>query len=260
MLTAFEISKSYGRTEVLHDISFDLADGRVTGLLGPNGAGKSTLLHILAGITRPTSGRVTFSSDDEVAVASRAELGFCADDLPLPELLTGREYLDLVAGVRGLDRQPDAESLLLEGMRLQDAANRLIGSYSHGMKRKLQLVAALLHSPRILVLDEPFRGLDPESAAIMKSLLRRYAELGNAVLVSTHDLLVAEQLCSEVLVVREGRLLANQSVASLREASVGASLEDSFLRLTGLSASSEESSAIFFDGIELLSASHPAAR
>ncbi|MCU1413131.1 MAG: transporter ATP-binding protein [Microbacteriaceae bacterium] len=254
MLIASDIQKSFGSRVVLHGMSFDIPRGQITGLLGPNGAGKTTLLHILVGLIEPSSGFVFLDGDDRIAADFTRDVGFCADDLPLPELLTGREYLDMVTGIRGLRRRPGAESRLLAGMRLDDAASRLIETYSHGMKRKLQLVAALLHSPSYLVLDEPFRGLDPESSAIMKNLLRTYAARGNGVLISTHDLLVAEQLCTGVLILREGRLLSSASAAELRHADDGATLEESFLRLTGLDASSERSAELFFDGLDLLTA------
>ncbi len=255
MLIAIDIDKTYGSHTVLHDVSFDIPRGQITGLLGPNGAGKTTLLHILVGLIEPTSGAVLLDGGERSAMDVTRHVGFCADDLPLPELLTGHEYLDMVRGIRELRRAPEAESRLLAGMRLEAAASRLIETYSHGMKRKLQLVAALLHSPRFLILDEPFRGLDPESSAIMKSLLRTYAGRGNGVLISTHDLLVAEQLCTGVLILREGRLLSSASAAELRRTDDGASLEESFLRLTGLDTSTERSAAIFFDGLDLLSAS-----
>jgi ABC-2 type transport system ATP-binding protein len=254
VLVVADICKSFGRHRVLTDIAFEVSRGQITGLLGPNGAGKSTLLHILVGLISPTSGTVFIDEGGTVTLDVASRIGFCADDLPMPDLLTGREYLDMVRGIRRLPRSREAEDRLLLGMRLTDASHRLIGTYSHGMKRKLQLVAALLHRPHFLVLDEPFRGLDPESSAIMKVLLQSYAKRGNAVLVSTHDLLVAEQLCSELVVLREGSVLATASVESLRVADAGASLEDSFLRMTGLLDSSVESSARFFEGLEMLSA------
>jgi len=233
-------------------VSFALEEGAVTGLIGANGAGKSTLLHILVGLLEPTSGNVLI---DETGPGTRRledRIGFCPDDLPQVELLTGREYLALTAGLRRLPHRPDAEKELLAGMRLDHAADRLVAGYSHGMKRKLQLVAALLHLPEVLILDEPFRGLDPESSAIMKGLLTSYAERGNTVLISTHDLLVAEQMCSRVLVIGNGTVLADTSVDALREHRTGATLEAAFLRLTGLDETAIESSQRFFVGLAKL--------
>ena len=250
MLIVADVGKTYGATEVLADVTFQLDDGDLVALVGPNGAGKSTLLHILVGLIEPSTGGIFRGEGRALNPDFRDRVGFCPDDLPQAELLTGREYLDLVAGIRGLRRVPKAEQALLEGMRLTAALDRLIADYSHGMRRKLQVVAALMHQPEVLVLDEPFRGLDPESAAIVKTLLRVYADRGNTVLVSTHDLLVAQQLCDRVVVLREGRLVAD---AHMDEFDTGfESLEQSFLRMTGIDATSQEASERFFDGLGLL--------
>jgi ABC-2 type transport system ATP-binding protein len=248
MLDVADITRDYGRHRVLDAVTFRARGGALTGLLGPNGAGKSTLLHIVTGLLAPTSGTVLVDGAPNGTVAARRSLGFCPDDLPQPELLTGREYLDLVQGIRGLRVGDDVLHLLCTGMRLDGAIDRLIASYSHGMKRKLQLVAAVLHRPRVLVLDEPFRGLDPESSAIMKRLLRSYAAGGAAVIVSTHDLLVAEQLCDDVVVLRDGRVVLAGAVDELRGAG-DRTLEERFLTATGLDTASEESAAIFFEGL-----------
>jgi ABC-2 type transport system ATP-binding protein len=248
MLDVVDVTRDYGRSRVLDRVAFHARGGVMTGLLGPNGAGKSTLLHIVTGLLAPTSGTVRVDGSPVGSAEARGRLGFCSDDLPQPELLTGREYLDLVQGIRGLRVGDDTLHLLCTGMRLDGAIDRLIASYSHGMKRKLQLVAAVLHRPRVLVLDEPFRGLDPESSAIMKRLLRSYAADGAAVIVSTHDLLVAEQLCDDVVVLREGRVVLAGAVDELRGRG-DRSLEDRFLAATGLDAASEESATIFFEGL-----------
>lgn len=256
MLEVDSVTKRYGGHTVLDAVSFSARAGAVTGLLGPNGAGKSTLLHIVTRLLRPGSGEVRIGGVPASEPAAQALVGFCPDDLPQPELLTAREYLDLVQGVRGLDVGDDALHLLCAGLRIDTAMDRLVGSFSHGMKRKLQLVAAVLHRPGLLVLDEPLRGLDPESGAIMKRLLRSYAEAGAAVLMSTHDLLVAEQLCDDVVVLRDGRLVLAEPVERLRLREAGRTLEESFLAVTGLDTSSDASAEIFFDGLAAIDGRH----
>lgn len=243
MLRADAISKRYGSRTVLSDVSFEARAGEVTGLLGPNGAGKSTLLHVLIGVARPTSG---------TSSRTGAEPGFCPDDLPLPELLTAREYLGLVQGVRRVRIPDPAIELMASGLRLGGHLDALVGTYSHGMKRKLQLIAALLHSPHVLILDEPFRGLDPESGAIMRALITGYAGAGNTVLFSTHDLLLAQRLCHRVVVLGDGRVTAAGTVDEV----IGehADLESSFLAHTGLGELAAEAATQFVLGLELIAA------
>lgn len=224
----------------------------ITGILGPNGSGKSTTLHIITGLIKASSGTASIDGHTAESGSYRSAFGFCPDDLPQPDLLTAREYLEMVQGIRRLDVPLEALIMLLMGLHLETSLDKLIVSFSHGMKRKLQLVAALLHRPRLLILDEPFRGLDPESAAIMKQLVTSYARQGNAVLLSTHDLLVAEQLCDEVVVLREGKVVLSGDVDEILKSRPGETLEQSFLVATGLDASSEESAAVFFEGLNLI--------
>jgi len=251
VLELTKITKTYGRKVAVNEVSLTAPAGAITGLLGPNGSGKTTLLHCLCGVVAPDSGEVRVNGRLSQHRNARHNIGFCPDDLPMPDLLTGREYLDMVMGIRGLRVTGDHIAALLDGMRLAPAYDQLIGSYSHGMKRKIQLIASILHQPDVLVLDEPFRGLDPESSTILKELLRRYAARGAAVLVSTHDLLVAEQMCDEVAVLRDGDLVAQARVDELR--SVGEmTLEESFLNLTGLADTARESAEVFFGGIDAM--------
>jgi ABC-2 type transport system ATP-binding protein len=249
MLELHELTKRYGRRTVLRSVTATVPAGTITALLGPNGAGKSTLLHAINGLIPVDAGAVSVF-DRKGEPASLRTIGFCPDDLPMADLLTGMEYLDLVQGARRISVPERVKDRLLRGMRLQDAAHSLIDTYSHGMRRKLQLVAALLHNPNVLVLDEPIRGLDPESGAIMKQLLRRYAARGNAVLLSTHDLMVADQLCDRVLVLERGRLRASGDLASMRREAADGTLETSFLAMTGLAAEAGQAADDFFAGLD----------
>jgi ABC-2 type transport system ATP-binding protein len=252
------LTKRYGHRTVLHAVTATVPPGAITALLGPNGAGKSTLLHAITGLIPVDAGSVSVSDRDGRPRSLRT-IGFCPDDLPMADLLTGMEYLDLVQGARRIVVPERAMGRLLRGMRLHDAAHALIDTYSHGMRRKLQLIAALLHDPHVLVLDEPIRGLDPESSAIMKQLLRRYAARGNAVLLSTHDLMVADQLCDRVLVLERGRLRADSDLASMRRAAGDGTLESSFLAMTGLADEAGRAADDFFSGLDDLAASAASA-
>jgi ABC-2 type transport system ATP-binding protein len=251
VLVIDELSKRYGRRLVLDSVSAEVPDGQITALLGPNGAGKSTMLHAIVGLLVPDHGGVSVVRADG-SLGGAGEIGFCPDDLPMAELLTGNEYLELVKGVRRVHVRTVVQRSLLRGMRLDSARNALIGTYSHGMRRKLQLIAALLHAPSALVLDEPLRGLDPESASIMKHLLRRYADRGGAVLLSTHDLLAAEQLCDRVLVLDDGSLRAETDLDALRSGGSDGSLESGFLAVTGLANEVGHAADDFFAGLDAL--------
>jgi ABC-2 type transport system ATP-binding protein len=234
LLTATDLTVAYTKGRpVLDSVSLALRGGRMTALLGPNGAGKSTLIHSLLGLVRSRSGAVTLNGMP-LAALQTSHVGFCADDLPMPELLTGFEYTDLIQDLRGLAIPRLLISSFFESLRMDGAGDRLIGAYSHGMKRKVQLLANILHRPPVLILDEPFRGLDPETAAMLRELLRAYVHEGNIVLVSTHDLHVAEALCDDLLILNGGRIVADGAVADMMSEDPGRNLEERFLELTGL--------------------------
>lgn len=252
MLTVTGLGKVYGRRAVLEGVSFTVRSGLVTGLLGPNGSGKSTAIHIMTGLVQASSGSVCIGEDSVSSSLYRQRIGLCPDDLAQPDLLTGREYLAMVQGIRGVAVADTAITHLVAGMRLTHAMDALLGTYSHGMKRKIQIVAGILHLPEVLILDEPFRGLDPESTEIVRSLLTTYAAQGNAVLISTHDLLVAGKLCDQVVVLRNGRMVADATPAALMESSGNSTLEESFLAVTGLASVAGESAEQFLTGLDLL--------
>lgn len=252
MLIIDDVVKRYGAREVLRGVSFAAEPGKVTALVGPNGSGKSTLLHAIVGLVRLHAGEITVDGIVATSSAGRARIGFAPDDLPMPELLTAREYLDLVRGARGVRVSQGALRQMAAGLRIDDSLDALVGSFSHGMKRKLQLIASLSHLPHVLVLDEPFRGLDPESAAIMRQLVVRLAEEGGTVLFSTHDLPLAQRLCERVVVLHDGVIAADGATDEI----IGqhGDLEASFLAHTGLGAAAEASADTFFDGYRMLAA------
>lgn len=233
VLSAQALTKSYGAKTVLHDVSFTLPSGRIHGVLGPNGSGKTTALHIVAGLVSPSRGSVRIAGVDVGDKRSRRELGFAPDDLPLPGVLTGREYLRFHDAMRGRDDEGRALALA-EALGIDADLPSAVAEYSHGMQRKLQLIAAVMHEPSLLLLDEPFRGLDPDAAAAVRRLLLAYARGGRAVLVATHDMIRAERDCDEVTIIDRGRIVATGSPARLiADAPACHSLEDVFLHVTG---------------------------
>ncbi|OIH99187.1 ABC transporter ATP-binding protein [Curtobacterium sp. MCBA15_005] len=244
MLDLQAVSKSYGRHAVLRDVSGTVNAGEVVALAGPNGAGKSTLIHIVTGLTRPSAG-VVLVGGVPVSAGGHTGIGFCPDDLPMPELLTGHEYLDFAEALHGSRVGRRHRERLLECLHLEDAAARLVSTFSHGMKRKLQLLAALLRAPSLLVLDEPLRGLDPESAALLRALIGEFARQGGAVLLSTHDLASAESIASRMLILQQGRLRMDERVDAMTQH--GRSVEDVFLEMTGIQESVARSSRLFID-------------
>ncbi|MFZ7088965.1 ABC transporter ATP-binding protein [Curtobacterium sp. RRHDQ10] len=224
------ISKRYGKRTVLDDFSLQLATGQVCGLLGSNGSGKSTALHVIAGLVDAEIGDVWHADEHVTSKKSRQKFGFAPDDLPVPSSLTGREFLDVHAslrreGPRGLDERLAA---LLE---LSDALPSPMASYSHGMKRKLQLIAALAHRPSLLILDEPFRGLDPDASMTLQDLIAAFAASGGAVLLATHDLHQVSRHCDTLVVLHDGMTTLRGTVSELE--SIHGSIENVFLEATG---------------------------
>jgi ABC-2 type transport system ATP-binding protein len=235
------ISKSYGNVQALSGVSFTVAAGEIVGLLGPNGAGKSTSMKVALGILPPDAGevRVFGRKVQDDPIAAKRQIGYVPETPQLYEYLTGAEYLDFIADMYGMD--PAARegriTQFLTGLELKGHENSMISGYSMGMKQKVALISALIHRPRILVLDEPLNGLDPRSARIVKDLLRSLAsQEGVGVLFSTHVLEIAQAICDRVVILSRGSVLASGTVASLQDRSgrAGSGLEEVFLTLTGM--------------------------
>ncbi len=234
------ISKTYGSVRALTDVSLSVRTGRIVGLLGPNGAGKSTTMKAVLGLVRPDAGRIRLFGQDVAADPPRAkqQIGYVPESPALYEFLTGAEYLDFVADMYGLDaatRTPRIQQFLA-GFELAGHEGSLISGYSQGMKQKVALIAALVHRPRLLVLDEPLNGLDPRAARVTKDLLRNLASHeGVAVLFSTHVLEIAQAICDQVVILSRGTVLASGTMEALRARAglAGSGLEDVFLSLTG---------------------------
>lgn len=217
--------------------------GEVFGFLGPNGAGKTTTIKMLVGLLAPTSGRAEICGINvtEDPVKAKANLGYVPDTPDIYEKLTAREILEFVADLRRLPRNRAANRIqeLLALFELTDRQDELLGGYSHGMKQKICIACGLIGEPKVLFLDEPTVGLDPRSARLTKDVLRKVADDGGTVFISTHVLEIAEKMCDRVGIIQKGRLIALGTVDELRQKAApghegaDASLEDLFLKLTG---------------------------
>lgn len=239
MLEVRGLTKRYAGIPVVDHVSFVIHRGETLGYLGPNGAGKSTTVKIIIGLLDPTSGEITLDGHNihknpEARKAFQRRIGYVPEEPHLYQHLSGREHLQLVARLRGLQRhilEPKVDELLrLVG--LWEDRHSLLAGYSKGMRQKILLLASLLHDPELLILDEPFSGLDVNAAMILRSLLRAFAQRGKMVLYSSHVLEVVEKVCDKVLILSKGHVVANDSVTRLRQLTDKSSLEDVFAELT----------------------------
>jgi ABC-2 type transport system ATP-binding protein len=238
LIETYNLTKRFGDKIAVDNVSFQVFGGEIFGFLGPNGAGKTTTIKMIAGLLQPTSGSVKVGGYDvqKQPIQAKAINGYVPDEPNLYAKLSGKELLRFVGDLYGLERQ-QAERRSEELLRLFDltqAADDTIDSYSHGMQQKTALATALLHDPRVLVLDEPTVGLDPKSARLIKDMLRQMAERGAAIFLSTHILEIAERMCDRIGIIDRGRLIAVGTMEELRAMGRGeTSLEDIFLSLTG---------------------------
>ena len=227
---------SYGSGDVLHDLSFAIRPGEVTGLLGPNGAGKSTLLRILAGILIAGEGTVLVNNCalPADAFALKKTLGYAPDTAELYESLTAAEFLEFCGRLHDLPERllPERIESLLGGLGLLDEQHQRLGAYSKGMRQKVLLAAALLHNPSLVILDEPLTGLDADSVVLVKQLLIALAARGRTVLYSSHVLDVVERVCARVLILAKGTLIADGSPEELKARTRERTLEDVFRQVT----------------------------
>lgn len=233
------LTKHYGTLVALDSVSLKIASGEVFGLLGPNGAGKSTLLKTLVGILRPTSGTIRIGSIDIVSDPEKAKrmIGYLPENPSLYTGLTTQEFLQFVGKIRGVaDDLLDREiSESLNSFQLEEKRNSLVGTLSKGMKQKVALIATSLHSPQVLVLDEPLTALDPKTRVSVKDWIGGQTQRGVTTILSTHDLDVAQSHAGRIGIIDHGKIVAVGDVESLRHLANSASdarLEDVFLRLT----------------------------
>ena len=230
--------KQFGDKVAVNNIGFEVRGGEVFGFLGPNGAGKTTTIKMIVGLLQPTSGDVKVAGYDVQTqpMQAKAASGYVPDTPNLYMKLSAREFLRFVGDLYEMKRGKAEERIdeLLKLFDLTDVRDDLIDSYSHGMKQKTALAAALIHDPKVLVLDEPTVGLDPKSARLIKDILRQLADRGAAVFLSTHILEIAERMCDRIGIIDHGNLVAVGTMDELRSmGKSGSSLEDIFLALTG---------------------------
>ena len=236
MFEVRNLTKRYNRIPAVDDVSFTIRPGEILGYLGPNGAGKSTTVKVIIGLIEPTAGQILFHGqevkNDWIAFLRR--VGYVPEEPHLYPQLTGREYLQLVGRLRGLSRST-LESRMDEMLRLfslwEDRYSPL-SAYSKGMRQKILLSAALLHDPDMLILDEPFSGLDVNTAIVLRALVQALAAEGKMILYSSHVLEVVEKVCSRVMILRKGKVVAHDAVEHLRDLMHQPSLEGVFAQLT----------------------------
>jgi ABC-2 type transport system ATP-binding protein len=235
MLEARHLVKRFFGIATVNDVSFEIKSGEVVGYLGPNGSGKSTTAKMLTGLLEVSAGAVFFENQDIRGdpVAFRQRLGYVPEEPILYNFQSGTEYLQLVGRLRELTPRLLTRRIgaLLELFGLSDAASQDIGSYSKGMKQKVMLMAALLHDPDLLILDEPDSGLDVMSTLVLRHLVMALARRGKAVLYSSHVLELIEKACRRVIIIHQGRIVADDSVESLQRLARSGSLEEVFSQL-----------------------------
>lgn len=238
MIELKALTKKYGDYRAVDDLNLYVEKGEIFGFIGPNGAGKTTTIKMIGGILAPSFGSVRVAGIDILKEPEKAKskIGFIPDRPYLYEKLTGMEFLKFTADLYGVPPERFSRKALenLEMFSLADWSNELIESYSHGMKQRLIMSAALLHDPEVIIVDEPMVGLDPVAIMMVKDLFKRLARTGVTVFMSTHTLAVAEDICERIGVINKGHLIASGTTADLRqEANVGdAALERVFLNLT----------------------------
>jgi ABC-2 type transport system ATP-binding protein len=239
MIRLENLTKHYGSFVAVDHISLEVPRGMLYGFLGPNGAGKTTTLRIIAGILRPTDGRVLLGGDDvhQQPLAAKIRLGFIPDRPFVYDKLTGAEFLRFVAALYGQDGDAVERRIteLLDVFELVRWKDELVEAYSHGMRQKLIISSALIHRPQYIVVDEPMVGLDPKAARLLKDIFRQFVGRGGTVLMSTHTLEVAEAMCDRIAIMQHGKIVAEGTVDDLRQQhrAGDASLEELFLKLTG---------------------------
>lgn len=235
MIKISNLHKSFGDKIAVNDLSFTIPDGKIIGFIGPNGAGKSTTLKMMTGILQPDSGSIELNGYDieKDSILAKEQFGLVFDSPDSFLGLKGIEYLTLMAQIYDVDKQTILPKIdeLAKLFKLDLELDNLISSYSHGMRQKIMIMGVLIHSPKIWLLDEPLTGLDPESALVLKNLMKDHARAGNTVLFSTHVLEVAEKLCDEIIIINEGKLQYNGTLDYLKDKYPNSSLEDIFFKV-----------------------------
>ena len=242
MIAIHGLVKTFGDFTAVDQVSLEARAGEIHGFLGPNGAGKTTTIRIIAGLLKPTAGRVVVNGHDLATEpeAAKASLGFIPDRPFIYEKLTAGEFLRFHAGLYGIDGTGVGTRVgqMLELFELREWEQELVEAFPHGMKQRLVMCAAFLHRPQAVLVDEPMVGLDPRGARLIKNVFRKMAERGVAILMSTHTLEVAQEMCDQISIIAKGQIIARGTVDELRQLAGGPGREDAqltqvFLKLTG---------------------------
>jgi ABC-2 type transport system ATP-binding protein len=239
MIEIQDLVKTYGGFTAVDGVSLAVRPGEIHGFLGPNGAGKTTTIRMIAGLLKPTAGRILVNSHDLATnpEGAKSSLGFIPDRPFIYEKLTAGEFLRVHGGLYGLDGEAIADRVqeMLDLFELGRWRDELVESFSHGMKQRLVMSAAFLHRPQAVLVDEPMVGLDPRGARLIKEVFRRMSQRGVAILMSTHTLEVAQEMCDRITIILKGRIIARGTVEELRQlaGSQDEHLTPVFLKLTG---------------------------
>ena len=232
MLKIEHLTKTYGDKKAVDDLSLHIRPGEIFGFIGHNGAGKSTTLKSAVGILNFDSGRITINGDSilDEPVKCKRELAYIPDNPDLYDFMSGIKYLNFVADIFGISAAARQEKIAkyADLLELTNDLAQPISAYSHGMKQKLAVISAWIHSPKLIVMDEPFVGLDPKASHLLKQMMREHCDAGGAIFFSTHVLEVAEKLCDKVAIIKQGKLI---KVGTMEEVKGDESLEAVFLEL-----------------------------
>ena len=237
MIKFKNVTKVYNRTiKAVNNVSFEVRGGEIVGFTGPNGSGKTTTIKMLTGILPPDKGEIKINGFDikKNMIQAKSSIGYIADSPDMFLRLKGIEFLNFIADVYKVsnDDRKKRVNELAERFELTDALSSPMMSYSHGMRQKLMVIAALVHNPPVWILDEPMTGLDPKSSYELKEMMREHAKKGNAVFFSTHVLEVAEKLCDKVITIKKGNLLYDGTLENLESQHLNQTLENIFLEMT----------------------------
>lgn len=236
MIKVKNVTKVFNETnKAVDNISFEVNPGEIVGFIGPNGSGKTTTLKLLTGIYQKDSGEITIAGNDidKEALEAKKNIGYISDSPDMFLRLTGIEFLNLIADIYEVSTTKRKEQIrkLTKAFGLEDILESEMISYSHGMRQKMMVIAALIHEPDVWILDEPLIGLDPESAHQLKEMMKEHAKKGHAVLFSTHVLEVAEKLCDRVIIIKDGKIIYQGTLKNLKKEYSKKDLEEIFLRM-----------------------------
>src|SRR5512136_176801 len=238
-ITLSGVSKSFGTLKAVNQLDLTVERGEIRGLLGPNGSGKSTTMKMILGLLKPDSGSISVCGIDvrTNSVEAKGTIGYVPETPFLYEYLSAAEYLDLVGVAYGLDQTERKKrgGELLQALQMDKHVNEVMSGFSQGMRQKIALISALMHKPKVLILDEPLNGLDPRSARIVKEILHHLAEEGISILFSTHVLEIADAICNKITIISNGSIIAEGTSQEIKTLAglKSSTLEDVFLKLTG---------------------------